>query len=59
MRKNKVTVWGGIGEKKSNNNTQWYQQDRIYDPQGIAPALAEGKADLLVVVYENKKGDTR
>ena len=24
-------VIGGIGEKKSNNNTQWYQQDRIYD----------------------------
>ena len=22
---------GGIGEKKSNNGTQWYQQDRIYD----------------------------
>ena len=24
-------VVGGIGEKKSNNGTQWYQQDRIYD----------------------------
>lgn len=24
-------VLGGIGEKKSNNGTQWYQQDRIYD----------------------------
>ena len=24
-------VLGGLGEKKSNNNTQWYQQDRIYD----------------------------
>lgn len=22
---------GGIGEKKSNGGTQWYQQDRIYD----------------------------
>lgn len=21
----------GIGEKKSNNNTQWYLQDRVYD----------------------------
>lgn len=20
----------GIGEKKSNNGTQWYQQDRVY-----------------------------
>ena len=27
----KARVVGGIGEKKSNNNTQWYQQDRIYD----------------------------
>lgn len=24
-------VVGGIGEKKSNGGTQWYQQDRIYD----------------------------
>lgn len=24
-------VLGGIGDKKSNNNTQWYLQDRIYD----------------------------
>ena len=24
-------VIGGIGEKKSNNGTQWYLQDRIYD----------------------------
>lgn len=24
-------VIGGLGEKKSNGGTQWYQQDRIYD----------------------------
>lgn len=24
-------VIGGIGKKKSNGGTQWYQQDRIYD----------------------------
>ena len=24
-------VIAGIGEKKSNNGTQWYQQDRVYD----------------------------
>ena len=24
-------VLGGLGEKKSNGGTQWYQQDRIYD----------------------------
>ena len=27
----KPKVIGGIGEKKSNSGTQWYQQDRIYD----------------------------
>ena len=27
----KPKVLGGIGEKKSNNGTQWYQHDRIYD----------------------------
>lgn len=27
----KPRVLGGIGEKKSNGGTQWYQQDRIYD----------------------------
>jgi len=26
-----ATVVGGVGEKKSNGGTQWYQQDRIYD----------------------------
>ena len=24
-------VIGGVGEKKSNSGTQWYQQDRIYN----------------------------
>lgn len=31
MVKEKPEVIGGIGEKKSNGGTQWYQQDRIYD----------------------------
>lgn len=31
MNKIKPKVIGGIGEKKSNGNKQWYQQDRIYD----------------------------
>lgn len=29
--KDDVKVLGGLGEKKSNSGTQWYQQDRIYD----------------------------
>ena len=31
MNNLKPKVLGGIGEKKSNGGTQWYQQDRIYD----------------------------
>ena len=27
---------GGVGEMKSNNNTQYYQQNRIYDAEEIA-----------------------
>lgn len=34
-----VAVLGGIGEKKSNSETQWYQQDRVYDGCGLATSL--------------------
>lgn len=34
-----VAVLGGIGEKKSNSGTQWYQQDRVYDGCGLATSL--------------------
>jgi hypothetical protein len=34
-------VIGGIGEKKSNGGTQWYQQDRIYDNE-IAMSVTTG-----------------
>ena len=33
---------------KSNGGTQPYQQDRIYDTEGISPALAANKSDLLI-----------
>jgi site-specific DNA-cytosine methylase len=33
---------------KSNGGTQPYQQDRIYDVNGISPALSKGKSDLLI-----------
>jgi len=33
---------------KSNGGTQPYQQDRVYDIDGIAPALAANKSDLLI-----------
>lgn len=35
---NEPRVIGGIGEKKSNGGTQWYQQDRVYD-NNISPTL--------------------
>lgn len=31
MNNEKPKVIAGIGEKKSNGGSQWYQQDRIYD----------------------------
>lgn len=31
---------GGFGEKKLNNNTQWYQQDRVYDSDNVAICLS-------------------
>lgn len=36
MKENKIRLVGGVGLMKSNNNTQFYQQDRIYDADGIA-----------------------
>lgn len=36
---NKVKVIGGFGEKKSNNGTQYYFQDRIYSIDGVCPSL--------------------
>ena len=46
---NKVIVWGGLGEKNSNNGTQYYIQNRIYDPNGLCPALTDFKADYLII----------
>ena len=36
----KVILSGGIGDKTSNNSSQWYQQDRIYDADGVALCIA-------------------
>ncbi len=33
---------------KSNSGRQPYQQDRVYDDEGISPALSENKSDLIV-----------
>jgi DNA (cytosine-5)-methyltransferase 1 len=38
-----------IGTKlDSNGGTQPYQQDRVYDADGIVPALNRGKSDLII-----------
>ena len=50
---------GGIGEKKSNGGTQYYQQDRVYDSREIAmchPAnLPTGSYNYLVETKPNLK----
>ena len=38
VTKNSTVLLGGIGEKKSNNGTQFYQQDRVYSADGVAMA---------------------
>lgn len=37
--KSEIILLGGIGEKKSNRGTQHYEQDRIYDSNGVATSL--------------------
>ena len=54
MSEREVKVWGGIGEKKSNNNTQFYFQNRIYDSNGISLALTNFKSDYWIVIWDNK-----
>jgi DNA (cytosine-5)-methyltransferase 1 len=46
-----------IGTKfDSNGGTQPYQQDRVYDADGIVPALNQGKSDLIVL---DKRGNQK
>ena len=54
---NSPKLISGLGEMKSNNGTQFYQQDRIYDGNGIAmchPAGISG-CSYMYAFYENKK----
>ncbi len=52
---NKPKVLGGIGEKNSNNNTQWYQQDRIYD-DNVAISVTTRLNPYYAIKNANKKG---
>ena len=53
----KIILWGGVGDKKSNNGTQFYIQDRIYDSNGLCPTL-NTVAPYWVIVWENKRNDS-
>ena len=46
---------------RSNGGTQPYQQDRVYDPRGLAPALSATIAGggLLIVEYEKRIDSSR
>ena len=48
MCKDKIILWGGIGKKKSNKGTQWYQTSRIYDSKGISPALSSSQFWIII-----------
>ena len=59
----RAVVLGGLGEKKSNGGTQYYQQDRVYSSDGLAmclPANLPGGSYkyMLKVRVANKKGYT-
>ena len=47
-------VLGGIGEKKSNGGTQWYQQDRIYD-DNIAISVTTSFNPYYLIKSNNKR----
>ena len=54
-----VEVIGGIGEKNSNNNTQWYFQNRIYNPDGLSPSLTTLGRGYLIPVERERESNGR
>lgn len=60
MKTNDLILVGGVNEMKSNNNTQFYQQDRIYDAEGIALCLsANPQFNPWYLVREKEEKDDR
>lgn len=47
-----VEVIGGIGDKKSNNGTQYYQQDRVYNKNKLSPAIASASEDFVPKIVD-------
>ena len=39
MERKEIKLLGGVGEKKSNGGTQYYEQDRIYSADHLAISL--------------------
>ena len=54
-----VEVIGGIGEKNSNNNTQWQFQNRIYNPDGLSPSLTTLGRGYLTIVERERESNGR
>ena len=53
---NTPRLLGGLGEKKSNGGTQYYQQDRVYDGRGIAmchPSSIPGGSYRYLFEYDD------
>ena len=46
-------VVGGIGEKKSNDGRQWYQQDRVYDDK-IAISVTTGFNPYYIDTHQGR-----
>lgn len=51
------TLIGGIGEKKSNNGTQHYRQDRIYDDK-LSASVTTTLNPYYAVAMRGRKDDT-
>lgn len=50
--------WGGVGEKKSNGGTQYFQQDRVYSSDGLAmclPSQLPGGSYLYLIVEDDER----
>lgn len=50
-----VEVLGGIGEKKSNGGTQYYQQHRVYNRETLCPALNASGTELAPKILDYVK----
>ena len=47
-----VEVIGGMGDLKSNNSTQYYQQDRVYNKEKLSPALNSSGEELAPKIID-------